>query len=234
MNNINNIVTYIYVLIDPRTNLVKYVGKTINPKIRFRTYIKQAKKGKRNNLVINWVKSLLKSDLEPKMEIIDEIEGEWEWLEQYWISQFRVWGFELKNMTDGGDANPMDNPEVRLKISNHMKNLIRGDEWCNNISLAKKDVKIHSKEQIMKYSDDNSGDGNPMYNKKHTIAALQKMKLSVLQYSLDGEFIKEWSSAADIERETKMLARSINRCAKGDRATAYGYTWEYKNKKGRG
>jgi group I intron endonuclease len=230
----DNIITYIYVLVDPRTNLVKYVGKTINPKMRFRTYIKQAKSGKRNNLVINWVKSLLKENLLPKMEIIDSIEGEWEWLEVYWISQFKTWGFNLKNMTDGGDANPMNNPDVRLKISNHMKNIIRDDEWGSNISLAKKGVKIHSKEQIKKYSNDNSGNGNPMYNKKHTTDALEKMKLPVLQYTLDGNFIKEWSSAADIERETDMLARSINRCAKGDRPSAYGYKWEYKNKKGRG
>jgi group I intron endonuclease len=226
--------TYIYILIDPRDNLIKYVGKTINPSVRFNTYIKQAKKGKRNNLVINWVKSLLKLDLKPNMEIMDEIDGEWEWLEQYWISQFKTWGFTLKNMTEGGDANPMDNLDVRIKISNHMKNIFRNDEWGKNISISKKGVKIHSDEQKLKYSKNNSGEGNPMYNKKHTNEALSKMKLVVLQYTLDGEFIREWKSAADVERETNMLARSINRCAKGDRATAYGYLWSYKNKKGRG
>ena len=46
-------ITYIYTLSDPTTNIVKYVGKTINPKMRYRTYIKQAKNGTRNNLVIN-------------------------------------------------------------------------------------------------------------------------------------------------------------------------------------
>jgi group I intron endonuclease len=168
------------------------------------------------------------------MEIIDEIDGEWEWLEQYWISQFKTWGFTLKNMTEGGDANPMDNLDVRIKISNHMKNIFRNDEWGKNISISKKGVKIHSDEQKLKYSKNNSGEGNPMYNKKHTNEALSKMKLVVLQYTLDGEFIREWKSAADVERETNMLARSINRCAKGDRATAYGYLWSYKNKKGRG
>jgi group I intron endonuclease len=227
-------ITYIYTLSDPNTNIVKYVGKTINPKIRFRTYIKQAKKGKRNNLVINWVKSLLKNNMEPKMEIIDEIDGPWEWLEQYWISQMKAWGFKLKNMTDGGDSNPMDNLQNRVKVSNHMKNLIKSSEWCENISKSKKGVPVHSDEQKDKYSKMNSGEGNPMFNKKHTNESLKKMKLPVLQYSLEGEFIKEWESAADVERETDMLARSINRCAKGDRATAYGYLWSYKNKKGRG
>lgn len=227
-------ITYIYTLSDPTTNIVKYVGKTINPKMRYRTYIKQAKNGTRNNLVINWVKSLLKNNLEPKLEIIDEIDGSWEWLEQYWISQFKTWGFKLKNMTDGGDSNPMDDPEVRLKVSNHMKTLIKSPKWCENISKAKKGVSIHSDKQKNIYSKMNTGDGNPMFNKKHTLESLNKMKIPVLQYTLSGDFIKEWSSAADIERETDMLARSINRCAKGDRPTAYGFKWEYKNKKGRG
>ena len=74
-----------------------------------------------------------------------------------------------------------------------------------------------------------------MFNKKHTNKALSKMKLPILQYSLENIFIKEWLSAVDIEHEnSNMLARSINRCAKGDRETAYGFKWVYKNKKGRG
>jgi group I intron endonuclease len=221
-------ITYIYTLSDPTTNIVKYVGKTINPKMRYRTYIKQAKNGTRNNLVVNWVKSILKQELEPKMEIIDEVEGEWEWLEQYWIGQFKTWGFTLKNMTHGGDANPMDNPEIRLKISNHMKTLVKSPKWCENISKSKTGVPIHTNEQKNIYRKMNSGNGNPMYGKKHTEIAVKKMSKVVLQYSLDGTFIKEWSSAADVERNTTMLARSINRCAKGDRPTAYGFKWLYK------
>jgi len=225
--------TYIYTLSDPITNTVKYVGKTMNPKVRYNTYIKQAKKGKRNNLVINWVKSLLTNNLKPKMEIIDEVIGPWEWLEVYWIGQFKAWGFSLKNMTEGGDSNPMDNPEIRKIISDKMKKLEKNDEWKKNISLSKLGQTIHTEEQKIEYSKMNSGDGNPMYGKKHSDEVLAKMKLPVLQYDLDGNFIQEWASAADIGRETNMLARSINRCAKGDRTTAYGFKWVYKNKKGR-
>ena len=212
-----NQITYIYTLSDPTTNTVKYVGKTINIKERYRTYIKQAKNCKRNNLVINWIKSLLKNNLTPKMDIIDEIIGPWEWLEKYWIAH----------------ANPMDNPEIRKKVSIKISNIIKTDEWKKNISISKLGVSVHTKEQKNKYSIMNSGKGNPMYGKKHCDNALNKMKLSVLQYTLNDEFIKEWPSAADIQRETNMLARSINRCAKGDRATAYGFKWAYKNKNGR-
>jgi excinuclease UvrABC nuclease subunit len=85
---------FIYTLSDPRDGLIKYVGKTINLKQRFNTYIKQAKNNTRNNLVINWVKKLLKLGLKPQMIVLDEYDSsDWEWLEIYWISQFKAWGF---------------------------------------------------------------------------------------------------------------------------------------------
>lgn len=95
-------ITYIYTLSDPNTGVIKYVGKTVNIKQRYSAHVSDARIGKKNNLVSNWIKSLLNKGLKPTMEIIDEVQGDWEWLEQYWISQFRTWGFKLKNTCDGG------------------------------------------------------------------------------------------------------------------------------------
>jgi len=231
--------TYIYTLSHPLTGEVKYVGKSIDTKDRLRQHIKIAKYGRINNLSCNWVKSLLSQGLKPKMDVIDETVGEWEWLEMYWISQFKTWGFKLKNMTDGGDSNPMSNQTSRDKLSKSIKKTMsnfskeKREKINEKISKSKKGIKVHTEETKKIISKKISGNRNGMYGKKHDTDALQKMKLPVLQYSLEGEFIKEWASAADIDRETKMLARSINRCAKGDRSTAYGYRWEYKNGKGR-
>lgn len=225
--------TYIYILLDPRTNIVKYVGKTTNPKDRLRCHIKDAKLKRRNNLSCNWIKSLLKLNLEPKFEIIDEIEGEWEWLEQYWIAQFKAWGFTLKNLTGGGDYNPMSNIISRKKVSDKLKGVSKSEKHKSNISKTKTGVSIHSDETKKLFSEMMTGNGNHMYGKKHSKDTLNKMKLKVIQLTIDGEFIREWDSAADIQRNSNMLARSINRCAKGDRETAYGFKWVYKNKKGR-
>jgi group I intron endonuclease len=225
---------YIYTLSHPITGVVKYIGKSIDPKDRLRGHIRDARTKRRDNLSSNWIKSLLKEGLEPKMDIIDEIDGEWEWLEQYWISQFKSWGFVLKNTTDGGDYNPMTSPIARKKVSDAMKKIEKTPEWCANISKGKKGKKVHTDEQKVNYSLMNSGEGNPMFGKKHNKKSLSKMKIKVHQYSLDGDFIKTWDSAADVDRETEWKARSINRCAKGDRKTAYGYIWIYENKKGRG
>jgi group I intron endonuclease len=228
-------ITYIYALSDPTTNVVKYIGKSINPDQRLGEHIKSGRKLKRTNLVNNWINSLLKKDLKPKMDIIDEIDGEWEWLEQYWVGQFKCWGFNIKNMTAGGDYNPMTNMEARKKVSNYMKNLIKTKEWCENISKSKKNVSFHTEDSKKHLSIVNGGINNPMYGKKHSPESLKKMGQPVLQYDLKGNFLKRWDSCSEaaINLCDNCRGGHINRCAKGKRKTAYGYKWVYENNKGR-
>ena len=47
----------------------------------------------------------------------------------------------------------------------------------------------------------------------------------ILQYDLDGNFIREWNSATDVGREVQS---HICQCLKGKYKTAYGYKWVYK------
>lgn len=49
----------------------------------------------------------------------------------------------------------------------------------------------------------------------------------VLQCTLDNEFVKEWSSIADVERETGYSNKNINKCCLHKRKTAYGFIWRY-------
>lgn len=51
----------------------------------------------------------------------------------------------------------------------------------------------------------------------------------VLQYSLDGEFIKEWESAKAADTfYNNEKARNVSNTASGKQKTAYGYKWKYK------
>lgn len=47
------------------------------------------------------------------------------------------------------------------------------------------------------------------------------------QYSLDGEFIKEWSSQAEITRNLGCSSAVIWACCSGEQKTSYGYIWRY-------
>lgn len=96
---------YIYTLSDPTTNMVRYVGKTNNIKKRLILHMSTIEKYKSHKN--SWLKFLKAKSLKPIIEIIDVVNEEnWGFWEQYWISQFKTWGFNLTNSTDGGDSGP--------------------------------------------------------------------------------------------------------------------------------
>ena len=55
--------------------------------------------------------------------------------------------------------------------------------------------------------------------------------IPVYQYSLNGDFIKEWESASHIENELGYKETNIRTCCKGKQHMAYGYIWRYEKYK---
>ena len=49
----------------------------------------------------------------------------------------------------------------------------------------------------------------------------------ILQFTKSGEFIREWPSMREAERELGIVQSSICSCCKGIRKYAGGYVWEY-------
>ena len=52
---------------------------------------------------------------------------------------------------------------------------------------------------------------------------------SIIQYTLDMEFVKEHYSIRNASRELKCLHSGIMRCCKGRQKYAHGYIWRYKD-----
>jgi hypothetical protein len=50
----------------------------------------------------------------------------------------------------------------------------------------------------------------------------------ILQYDLNGVFIKEWSSGAAAAKELKLGQPNINLCCNGKTSFYKGYRWEFK------
>lgn len=123
--------TFIYVLIDPLTNLIRYVGKSNNPKKRLEGHlIDKAKTYK-----VKWIKSLQKKESKPILEVIDEVSlDQWEFWEQHYISLYKSWGFKLTNGTLGGGGS-----------AGHAMTE-EGKQHLRNINLGK----VQSKETIEK------------------------------------------------------------------------------------
>jgi hypothetical protein len=144
-----------------------------------------------------------------------------------------------------------DHPEVSKKYSeenkekfkeyretNKEKMLQQTKEWRkNNPELVKQTVKNYqekNKEQIKSYvkewqaaNKEKIKEYNKLYNSKNNHPIIP---LKILQYTLDGIFIKEWNSATEAALFlNKKTPSAIYEVCNGKRKTIYGYKWKYKN-----
>lgn len=67
-------------------------------------------------------------------------------------------------------------------------------------------------------------------SKKHVS---KHQSIPVMQFDKEGNFIKEWSSMIEVERQLGIAHNSIAKCCLGryGRKTAGGFTWKYKKEK---
>ncbi len=196
---------YIYSLKDPISNEIRYIGKTTNIKNRLNAHLTRSKNNKYHSA--RWVKSLLNKGQRPILEVVEECtEDNWKEREIFWIKYYRE-KFDLTNILDGGEGGFIN---TRL-----------GSKWTKeqhaNNKIARTGLSvIHTKE----------GDEN---RKKGVIAYYSKNKKPVLQYDLEGNFIKEWDSAVDAGKWLEISYSDINRSCKKETLTSAGFQWRYKN-----
>ena len=82
---------------------IKYIGKTLNCINRLKQHLSKYSL-KKTNKKSKWIFSELNKNHNIIITVIDVVpENEWQFWEQYWICQFKVWGYNLTNKTPGGD-----------------------------------------------------------------------------------------------------------------------------------
>lgn len=152
-------VFYFYVLIDPCDNKIKYVGRTVDVKNRFRNHIYEAKKNNRNRRE-RWIVSLLRKNVKPIMKVI------------YTLTCSLNEAIQTEKML-------VKNLSKRFELKNEP------DNYLGAILTGKK----------------------------------------VYQYSLDGEFIKEFSNSNQAKIFTGIHDAAILAVCKGQCKSAGGYIW---------
>lgn len=104
---------FIYTLTDPRTKVIRYVGKTNNLAVRLAMHLCE-KRGTHKN---NWLAQLRDLGLRPIMDVIEECTEEtWPERERFWISHFRQMGLPLTNLDSGGNHGRSLCEETKNKI----------------------------------------------------------------------------------------------------------------------
>lgn len=92
----------IYILIDPLSEEIRYVGKTSQTlRARLQKHLREKKRNHRTN----WLRSLTRLGLLPRIELVQEVPStQWPLAERYWIQYYRNSGCPLVNGTDGGEG----------------------------------------------------------------------------------------------------------------------------------
>jgi len=99
IKQISDTMTHIYVLKNPITMEIKYIGKSNHPKKRYKQHLYHALKN--NNKRDIWIRELLNQNKKPIMEIIDIVDkNNWVKKEIEYIETFRKHHADLTNETN--------------------------------------------------------------------------------------------------------------------------------------
>jgi group I intron endonuclease len=173
--------------------------------------------------------------------------------EIYWINYFNSTSKGL-NLKEGGCFGK-HSEETKNKISKTKKGTIINKSWALNISNGRKGLK-HSNETKDKIKQSNTNkivseetklkqrlqklgtkrsiesklkQGKSMKGKSQPKSFYDKKDKPILQYDLNGEFIKEWKSITEANNVLKIDKGSISNCINMKRQkTAGGFIWKIK------
>ena len=184
---------FIYLLVDSRVTScraqdeVRYVGVSVNPKLRFKEHLRCARFGS-DIWCYRWIRQVLFDGFTPGIRVVDSGFGEdtWEEAERFWIRFYhKEVGANLTNMNEGGGGVSNPSAESRQKISVALK----GKKVRPEI-LAKRNPVVHSEDYKRRVSEFHRGRkrseetcrriGQGHLNQKRTDAQKLRMRISAL------------------------------------------------------
>lgn len=195
---------FIYSLSDPRTNQIRYIGKTNNLKQRYDNHISASTRSR--TYKDNWIKQLIALSLRPILQVVEEVHSStWREREKYWIGTLRQQGARLTNQLSGGDG-PDNANQTAFKIGS-----IPWNKGVYGYTTRKKGhvVSIEVKEKISL-----SLKGRE---------SLTKRKVKQLDNNMN--IINEYTSVKEASKSTGILG--IRNVVTGRAKTAGGFIWHY-------
>ena len=217
-----------------------YIGKTKNL-----LKIRESQHKKRLNKELNIF----------ELDYVDE--NEWKFWEEFYINLFKSWNFSLLNQNKAGGGPLYHTEESKTKMRNtprpgtskKLKNKKRPDvskrfkgKKLSNITKQKisKNKKEHPcyKEPERTKKIINSNQQHYSSNSERNQKISNKLKgrkinwiktKPIFQYDLNGNFIKEWTSAVEAGKSLNKPSSAISECCSNKRKSAYKYIWKYKS-----
>jgi hypothetical protein len=153
------------------------------------------------------------------MKVISEVKN-WRRWEKYYIKKYKDLGYQLENKNEGGGGIEFVSQETKNKISDH---LTRGKQISKSLKgrMSPNKGKPFSEEHKAKIK----ATRGFLKGRKNTWYARP-----VLQYDLEGNFIKEFVSQKEAQYIMgKPKSDGVGAVCRGEQKTAYGYKWKFKN-----
>lgn len=124
------------------------------------------------------------------------------------------------NIASGGHSNSgyHHSDDVKKKISNSLRGQEYTERRRKNMSISSK-RKWKNEEYRKRMIDVHKG---LQSGKKHS------MSKAVIQYSMDGKFIRSFGSMGEAQRITGIQHQQISDCCRGKQASCHGYVWRFK------
>lgn len=208
--------------IENLVNLKKYIGQSNDIERRWKQHKYELNRGDHDNDYLQkaWNKYGCDNFNFYIVELCDiEMLNE---LEVYYIDFYDTLNRDKGyNLTSGGETNKCYSKEVCEKISQ---------------SLMGHEVSLETRIKVSKHHADVSGSKHPMYGRKHTEEAKEKMRQAgigrpssrkVLTPVLCVELGIVYDNATEAGKALRIDSCAILKCCRGERKTCGGYGWSF-------
>ena len=130
-----------------------------------------------------------------------------------------------KAISDSKNGIPLSEDHKKA-ISDAKKGVPKSEEHKKALSEALKGVPRGPLSEDHKKAISDALKGIPK-SEAHKKAIAEAQSKKIMQLTKSGEFIREWQSACEAERELGIAQSNISKCCNGIRKSAGGYIWKY-------
>lgn len=231
-------IAYIYILIDPRDNEVRYVGKTTQPLKRLKSHIYECKNEKIKHRRAKWIRKLIKENFIPVIKFVKICPlNDFEKYETEYIKLYQ--SDKLTNSDETGSGNSFRIKEVldrqsktsgrivyQYDINGNFIKEFRSARFAadclslshSNISRCCNGLSKHAGGFIFRYEKSDNIE---------TVSNPNAVKKSVIEVDQFGNLINEWSSIMDCSRDTGIDNGNISRVCNGIREKIKGRYFKF-------
>ncbi len=237
--------TYIYVLKNPFSNEIFYLGKTIQHDRRLKDHIQDARLDRYSTPEMRkYIRDILVQGSKPVFEVVYICKPEQKWwdAERYFIKKYRE-EYNLFNVSDGGFGGASYNRITEKGMAKLKKRFSKAilcydaktgkliQEYPSAREAARK-LNLFSNQvtQVCKGKFAHTGGYVFRHKKKYSKNKITPAKTRgkrIIQLDLDGNIIKEWLNPFQVKKELGIHDTAVLRCCKGQQKTSYGFVWKF-------